>query len=121
MNLKTPQSDDRLLTGQAGDNDRNIFRERDRTDVAGNVSTPPQTQPPTSTIPAQADPSNVAPSTVSGSLGDPTDGTQVPHHVPTAVPGKPMAPIGTAEGGVDDITPTLDTPNGPHAERGGTG
>lgn len=124
MNDNAPrrqQTDDRGMTGN-DDTNQNRFREEGRLDAAGQVSTPPQTQPVGSTIPDKADPSIVAPSSVSGGIGGPpTDGTQVPHHVPTAVPGKPMAPIASAEGGVDDITPTMDPPSGTHAERGGSG
>ena len=74
-----------------------------------------------SPVPDQADSITVAPPSVSGGIGRPTDGTQVPHHVPTSVPGKPMAPITDTPFGNDDITPVGDPGSGPHAERGGTG
>lgn len=44
-------------------------------------------------IPGRADPAQVPPPMVSGGIGGTNDGTQVTHHVSSAVPGKPMAPI----------------------------
>lgn len=51
----------------------------------------------------KADPTEVAAPIVSGGLGGTPDGTQVPHHSPTAVPGKPMAPIADAPSGNDPL------------------
>ncbi|MDQ3513193.1 MAG: hypothetical protein M3462_05925 [Chloroflexota bacterium] len=46
-----------------------------------------------------ADPGAAASPVVSAGLGGAPDGTQVPHRSPTAVPGKPMAPIADGPGG----------------------
>lgn len=51
----------------------------------------------------KADPTEVADPMASGGLGGTQDGTQVPHHSPTAVPGKPMAPIAGAQDGTDEL------------------
>ena len=73
-------------------------------------------------FPGQADPTEVAPPMASGSLGAVTDGTQVPHSVPTPVPGKPMAPIADDPAGSSTFeAQALDPSPGPHAERGGSG
>lgn len=70
----------------------------------------------------QRDPTEVAPPTVSGGIGGTTDGTQVPHRVPTAVPGKPMPPTTTDPVGNDwDAAEGLDSSQALHAERGGSG
>lgn len=42
---------------------------------------------------APADPDAVPPAMASGGIGGTNDGTQVVRHAPTAMPGKPMAPI----------------------------
>jgi predicted RNA-binding Zn-ribbon protein involved in translation (DUF1610 family) len=85
------------------------------------VSAAYETQADGSTMPVQADPSAVASPEASGGIGRETEGTQTPHHVPTSVPGKPMAPIASTPFGTDDITPTMDPSHGPHVERGGEG
>lgn len=51
----------------------------------------------------QADPTEVPGPMVGGGLGAPQDGTQIRHHSPTAVPGKPMAPIAGARDGTDEL------------------
>ena len=63
-----------------------------------------RTDPPSPQAPAEADlagvadPTDVNPAMVAGGLGGTTDGTQVVHHVPGAVPGKPQAAIPGAGG-----------------------
>jgi len=52
-------------------------------------------------IPGVYDPSDVAPPPASGGIGRTTDGTQAPLQVPTAIPGKPMAPIANSPAGRD--------------------
>ena len=68
-----------------------------------------------------ADPASVPAPEVAGGIGGTNDGTQVSHHVSTAVPGKPMAPIASDPAGSStDEGQALDPPAaGPHAERGG--
>ena len=72
---------------------------------------------------SQADPTIGAPAPASGGIGGTDDGTQVPHRSPTAVPGKPMAPL--AADPVDRTSfegQAQDTPvSEPHSERGGSG
>lgn len=69
-----------------------------------------------------SDPVSVPPPTVAGGVGGVTDGTQVPLHPSSAIPGKPMPPIASDPEGGDDAGPMLDTPaSGTHAERGGSG
>lgn len=46
-----------------------------------------------------ADPSAAASPVVSAGIGGAPDGTQVPHHPTSAVPGKPMAPIASGPDG----------------------
>ena len=52
-------------------------------------------------MPGEEDTTEVAPPPASGGIGRTTDGTQVPLQVPTAVPGKPMAPIANEPAGRD--------------------
>ncbi len=69
-----------------------------------------------------SDPTDVAPAMASGGIGGTPDGTQVTFRVPTAVPGKPMAPIASDPAGNDSFAPeAMDTTNSGHAERGGSG
>ncbi len=70
----------------------------------------------------QADPVQVPPPMVAGGIGGVTDGTQVTHHVPTAVPGKPMAPIADdPAGGSTEEAQARDAPaSGGTAKRGGS-
>lgn len=72
---------------------------------------------------APSDPATVAAPMVSGGIGGVSDGTQVTHHVSSAVPGKPMAPIADEPSGSStDEAQAMDTPaSSPHAERGGSG
>ncbi|HET8521632.1 MAG TPA: hypothetical protein VFL82_00270, partial [Thermomicrobiales bacterium] len=49
----------------------------------------------------QADPADVPPPSVSGGIGRPTEGNQVPLRPSSAVPGKPMAPIADEPVGTD--------------------
>ncbi len=51
------------------------------------------------------DPADVAPEMVSGGIGGTPDGTQVTFQVPTANPGKPMAPITSDPAGSDSFAP----------------
>ena len=44
-------------------------------------------------IASKADPVEEPPAIAAGGMGRMTDGTQAPRKVPTAIPGKPMAPI----------------------------
>ena len=69
----------------------------------------------------QADPTQVPPAMAAGGIGGVTDGTQVPHHVPTAVPGKPMAPITDEPAGSSTMEgQAMDTSvSSPRAKRGG--
>ncbi len=71
----------------------------------------------------QADPVQVPPAVVAGGIGGVNDGTQVTHQVPTAVPGKPMAPIADTAAGVGTLeAQAMDTPSSaPSAKRGGSG
>ena len=71
----------------------------------------------------QADPVQVPPPMVAGGIGGVNDGTQVTHDVPTAVPGKPMAPIADTAAGVGTLeAQAMDTPSSaPSAKRGGSG
>jgi hypothetical protein len=69
-----------------------------------------------------SDPADVAPAMASGGIGGTPDGTQVTFQVPTAVPGKPMAPIADNPAGSDSFAPeAMDTADAGHAERGGSG
>ena len=69
-----------------------------------------------------SDPTDVAPAMVSGGIGGTPDGTQVTFHVPTNVPGKPMAPIASEPAGNDSFAPeAMDTADRGHAARGGSG
>ena len=74
-------------------------------------------------IPGKADPEQVPPAMVAGGIGRTTDGTQVPQRVPSAIPGKPMAPTardplaGTPLEGQEVDRPTL----GRQAAGGGSG
>ena len=70
-----------------------------------------------------ADPTQVPAAMVAGGIGGTGDGTQVTHHVPSAVPGKPMAPIADDPAGSStDEAQAMNTPAaGAHAERGGSG
>ncbi len=71
----------------------------------------------------QADPVQVPPTMAAGGIGGVTDGTQVTHHVPTAVPGKPMAPIADDPAGGSTMEgQAMDTPaSTAHSDRGGSG
>lgn len=62
-----------------------------------------QTHVDTPKLAGKADPTEVAAPMVSGGLGGTQDGTQVPHHSLTAVPGKPMAPIAGAPSDNDPL------------------
>jgi hypothetical protein len=65
------------------------------------------------------DPADVAPAMASGGIGDTPDGTQVTFQVPTAVPGKPMAPNMDDPAGNDSFAQEAMEPGGQeHAERG---
>lgn len=70
-----------------------------------------------------ADPTQVPAAMVAGGIGGVSDGTQVTHHVSSAVPGKPMAPIADDPAGSStDEAQAMNTPaSGAHAERGGSG
>ncbi len=74
-------------------------------------------------IPGQADPVNVPPAEAAGGIGGVSDGTQVSHHVTSAVPGKPMAPIADGPAGGSTMEgQAMNTPaSGAHGERGGSG
>ena len=69
----------------------------------------------------QADPAQVPPPMAAGGIGGVTDGTQVTQHVPTAVPGKPMAPIADQPAGNSTMEgQAMDTPaSSATAKRGG--
>lgn len=54
-------------------------------------------------MPGKEDATEVAPPPASGGIGRPTDGTQAPLQVPTAIPGKPMAPIANEPAGRDSV------------------
>jgi ribosomal protein S27E len=70
-----------------------------------------------------ADPTQVPPATVAGGIGGTNDGTQVTHHVSTAVPGKPMAPIADDPAGHStEEGQAMPTPSSAaRAGRGGSG
>ena len=72
---------------------------------------------------APMDPLSVPPPSVAGGLGGVSDGTQVTHHVTSADPGKPVAPIAESPvGRSTDEAQAMDPPAGPqaHVERGGS-
>ena len=73
-------------------------------------------------IPGRADPMNVPPPMAAGGIGGTNDGTQVTRHVPTAVPGKPMAPIADdPAGNSTEEAQAMDAPaSGGTAKRGGS-
>ena len=70
----------------------------------------------------QADPVQVPPPMAAGGIGGTNDGTQVTHQVPTAVPGKPMAPVADdPAGNSTEEAQAMDAPaSGGTAKRGGS-
>ena len=82
---------------------------------------------PIATTLAPSDPARVPPPMASGGLGGVNDGTQVSRHSPTAVPGKPMAPIEADRAGTfsdqerGDNTQGMDPGPGPTLRGGGAG
>ncbi len=67
------------------------------------------------------DPADVAPAMASGGIGGTPDGTQVTFQVPTAIPGKPMAPMASDPAGSDSFAPeAMETADGGHAKGGGS-
>jgi len=71
--------------------------------------------------PAPSDPVQTTPAMASGGIGGVNDGTQVTRHVPTAVPGKPMAPFADAPAGHStDEAQGLDPGAGPTLRGGGS-
>lgn len=92
---------------------------KDLTPTPGTPAAPVQVDP----LAGQAEPADVPAPMAAGGIGGINDGTQVTHHSPTAIPGKPMAPITSDPAGNSTLEgQAMDPPAGSaHAERGGSG